>query len=161
MIETTPENRAGCASLLSQSLSDYGNAQRLLRVYGGNLRYCPPMKRWLIYDGARFRIDERDEIRKREPTRRRRDRSSRAPSSRSGAARSHSKARTPRGLAAELSARLLPPTADHLVLANLSQAGFYRKARQEAIQTKARADGCFVWGQKISRLATRLLRAGE
>jgi len=48
--------------LLSPYLNDYGNGQRLLAVHGKNIRFCPPMKRWFIWDGHRFRLDEKNRI---------------------------------------------------------------------------------------------------
>jgi putative DNA primase/helicase len=50
--------------LLWRPFNDYGNAQRLIDAYGCDLRYCSPMKKWLIWDGCRYRIDEKDEIRR-------------------------------------------------------------------------------------------------
>jgi P4 family phage/plasmid primase-like protien len=50
--------------LTGQPLNDYGNARRLIEVHGDSLRYCPPMKKWLIWDSRRFQIDEVDLIRK-------------------------------------------------------------------------------------------------
>jgi putative DNA primase/helicase len=48
--------------LLTPYLNDVGNAQRLLAVHGRNLRYCPPMRKWFIFDGHRFRMDEKKTI---------------------------------------------------------------------------------------------------
>jgi len=42
--------------------TDYGNAERLVARHGENLRYCPPWKRWLIWDGKRWCHDETQEI---------------------------------------------------------------------------------------------------
>jgi hypothetical protein len=46
-------------------LTDHGNAVRLVRRHGRDLRYCHPWKRWLVWDGARWREDDTGE-----PTRR-------------------------------------------------------------------------------------------
>jgi P4 family phage/plasmid primase-like protien len=43
-------------------LTDTGNAERLIRRHGEDLHYCHPWEKWLIWDGARFRLDERGEI---------------------------------------------------------------------------------------------------
>ena len=51
-------------SLLSHPFNDYGNAKRLLQMYGARLLYCPLMRKWLIWDGRRYEIDEKDQIRK-------------------------------------------------------------------------------------------------
>lgn len=48
--------------LLIQLFNDVGNAQRLLAVHGKNLRYCPAMKKWLVFDGHRFRLDDKNTI---------------------------------------------------------------------------------------------------
>ena len=48
--------------LLIPYLNDVGNAERLLAVHGKNLRYCPPMRKWFIWDGHRFRMDEKNTI---------------------------------------------------------------------------------------------------
>jgi hypothetical protein len=48
--------------LLAPYLNDVGNAERLLAVHGKNLRYCPPMRTWFIWDGHRFRRDEKNTI---------------------------------------------------------------------------------------------------
>jgi putative DNA primase/helicase len=51
-------------NLLCQSFNDYGNAQRLIQMYGTDLLYCPAMRKFLIWDGRRFAVDEKDAIRK-------------------------------------------------------------------------------------------------
>src|SRR5215210_6004739 len=38
---------------------DAGNAERLADRHGANLRYCFPWGKWLVYDGARWRVDDR------------------------------------------------------------------------------------------------------
>lgn len=49
--------------LQSQSLSDLGNANRLIKVHGENIRYCTPMGKWFLWDECRWKVDYRDEIR--------------------------------------------------------------------------------------------------
>ena len=44
-----------CAGLLC---SDIGNGKRLALRYGRHLRYCHPWKKWLVYDGKRWRLDD-------------------------------------------------------------------------------------------------------
>jgi putative DNA primase/helicase len=41
---------------------DAGNAERLADRHGANLRYCYPWGRWLVYDGARWREDDRGAV---------------------------------------------------------------------------------------------------
>jgi P4 family phage/plasmid primase-like protien len=51
--------------LCAEQRNDYGNARRILKVLGEDIRYCPPLKKWLIWDGWRWAIDEADAIRQR------------------------------------------------------------------------------------------------
>jgi putative DNA primase/helicase len=44
--------------------NDHGNALRLNALYGDRLRYCHPFKKWLIWDGRRWAIDETEQARK-------------------------------------------------------------------------------------------------
>ena len=44
--------------LLSQHFSDYGNSERLITLYGDRLRYCHAFKRWLVWDGRRWAVDD-------------------------------------------------------------------------------------------------------
>jgi putative DNA primase/helicase len=37
--------------------TDLGNARRLVRLYGGKLRYCGPWAKWLAWDGRRWAVD--------------------------------------------------------------------------------------------------------
>ena len=43
--------------LLLQLRNDTGNADRLIAKYGSRLRYCPPLKKWLVWDGRRWAVD--------------------------------------------------------------------------------------------------------
>jgi putative DNA primase/helicase len=40
------------------ALTDLGNAQRLAHRHGRKLRYCTPIRAWLIWDGSRWRRDD-------------------------------------------------------------------------------------------------------
>jgi len=44
--------------LLSQLHNDHGNALRLIAMHGRDVRFCHPMRRWLIWDGKRWLISE-------------------------------------------------------------------------------------------------------
>jgi P4 family phage/plasmid primase-like protien len=44
-------------NLLRYLQNDHGNAERLIAVYGDVLRFCHPMKKWLVWDGRRWVID--------------------------------------------------------------------------------------------------------
>lgn len=48
-----------------ESLTDLGNAERLVRLYGENLRYVHPWRRWLAWDGRRWAIDTSGEASRR------------------------------------------------------------------------------------------------
>jgi putative DNA primase/helicase len=37
--------------------TDYGNAQRLIARHGRDLRYCPSLGHWLVWDGRRWAVD--------------------------------------------------------------------------------------------------------
>ena len=40
--------------LLSQPFTDSGNAERLVSLHGRDIRFCPEMKKWLVWDGWRW-----------------------------------------------------------------------------------------------------------
>lgn len=42
--------------------SDLGNAQRLVRLYGDDLRYCHDWQKWLCWDGRRWAIDQNETV---------------------------------------------------------------------------------------------------
>lgn len=42
--------------------TDLGNAERLVAHHRGGIRYCPPRRKWLRWDGTRWEWDERDDI---------------------------------------------------------------------------------------------------
>jgi putative DNA primase/helicase len=39
-------------------LTDRGNAIRMVSWHGNDLRHCHPMRKWLVWDGARWRLDD-------------------------------------------------------------------------------------------------------
>jgi len=43
-------------------LTDYGNAERLVRDHGNNLKHCGPFGKWFSWDGKRWRDDETGEV---------------------------------------------------------------------------------------------------
>jgi putative DNA primase/helicase len=43
-------------------LTDLGNAERLIARHGHNLRYCYPRRKWFVWDGTRWKIDENGEV---------------------------------------------------------------------------------------------------
>lgn len=44
--------------LLSQPLTDTGNAERLVALHGSDIRYCAAERRWYVWDGRRWRKDD-------------------------------------------------------------------------------------------------------
>lgn len=46
----------------SYRLTDYGNAERFVARHGRDVRYCKPWKKWLVWDGRRWTVDERGEV---------------------------------------------------------------------------------------------------
>jgi putative DNA primase/helicase len=40
------------------NLTDLGNAQRMVALHGSNLRFCGARKRWLVWDGMRWTVDD-------------------------------------------------------------------------------------------------------
>jgi putative DNA primase/helicase len=42
--------------------TDYGNAERLTRLFGEKLRYCSKWKVWFTWDGTRWKLDETDAV---------------------------------------------------------------------------------------------------
>ncbi len=41
-----------------ENLTDVGNARRLVAMHGQDVRYCPPLGKWLVWDGKRWAVDE-------------------------------------------------------------------------------------------------------
>jgi putative DNA primase/helicase len=57
--DRTPSNDS---LLWSYPLTDLGNAERLIHLHGEDLRFCHPWRKWLVWDGRRFRIDATAEL---------------------------------------------------------------------------------------------------
>jgi putative DNA primase/helicase len=51
--------------LLAPHFSDYGNSRRLIALYGEDLRYCHDFRKWLVWDGARWAVDDCEQSRHR------------------------------------------------------------------------------------------------
>ena len=52
------------AQLASVARTDIGNAERLVKRYGAGIRYCHPWKKWLTWDGKRWKVDATAAIRR-------------------------------------------------------------------------------------------------
>jgi P4 family phage/plasmid primase-like protien len=46
-------------------LTDYGNAERLVKCHGANLRYCEAWGKWLVWDDSRWAVDRTGEVMRR------------------------------------------------------------------------------------------------
>src|SRR4051812_11458060 len=55
---------AGALDLTEYPFNDYGNSQRVIALHGAKMRYCHAFRKWLIYDGRRWAIDDADQSRK-------------------------------------------------------------------------------------------------
>jgi len=53
---STPSTRG--EPLEPEHLTDLGNARRLVRLFGDDVRYVPPLKKWLLWDTTRWQPDE-------------------------------------------------------------------------------------------------------
>jgi len=56
----TPKAQKG--GLWDFPLTDYGNAERLVLLFGQDLRYCHPWKQWLVWDRCRWVEDATAEV---------------------------------------------------------------------------------------------------
>ena len=50
--------------LLKQLRNDTGNADRLILKFGHHLRYCPAFRKWLVWDGRRWAVDDQGAARR-------------------------------------------------------------------------------------------------
>ncbi len=51
-------------ALLKQLRNDTGNADRLILKFGRHLRYCPAFRKWLVWDGRRWAVDDQGAARR-------------------------------------------------------------------------------------------------
>ncbi|HKY41366.1 MAG TPA: phage/plasmid primase, P4 family [Polyangiaceae bacterium] len=61
--EWTPDDERGSGTRVAAfpnafNCTDLGNAERLIARYRDRVRYCPQRKKWLLWDGVRWRWDE-------------------------------------------------------------------------------------------------------
>jgi putative DNA primase/helicase len=55
----TPDANSGRAhNLLSQPFTDTGNAERLIALYGRDIRFCAETKKWFVWDGRRWNSED-------------------------------------------------------------------------------------------------------
>ncbi len=50
-------NNQQCGNDARENLTDLGNSRRLVRLYGKDLRYCHPWRRWLCWNGKQWASD--------------------------------------------------------------------------------------------------------
>jgi len=50
--------------LLPRLHNDHGNAERLTAMYGEDLKYCHAFRKWLVWDGMRWAVDDTDQARR-------------------------------------------------------------------------------------------------
>jgi putative DNA primase/helicase len=50
--------------LLWHPQTDTGNAERLVAMFGDRIRFCSEWKKWLLWDGTRWKVDSLGEIRR-------------------------------------------------------------------------------------------------
>ena len=62
--DSLPESDTGAPDLLTYLYNDHGNAERLIALYGEDLRYCHAFKKWLVWDGMRWAVDDTDQARR-------------------------------------------------------------------------------------------------
>jgi putative DNA primase/helicase len=67
-VPDTPDElmaRAEAEARHLEHLTDLGNARRLVRRNGEDLRFCPPLRKWFAWDGMRWRPDATREVHRR------------------------------------------------------------------------------------------------
>jgi putative DNA primase/helicase len=60
-----PDRAGDVPDLLPHLHNDHGNAERLIAIYGKDLKYCHAFKKWLVWDGMRWAVDDTDQARHR------------------------------------------------------------------------------------------------
>ena len=59
---TIAKAKSGRTAEQSCKLTDIGNAKRLVLRHGKNLRYCYPMKNWLVWNGVHWEVDNLGQV---------------------------------------------------------------------------------------------------
>jgi P4 family phage/plasmid primase-like protien len=62
LIESALQSVEGEPDLIRFSFTDSGNADRLVTLHGGNLRYCFAFRKWLVWNGQRWTVDETGQV---------------------------------------------------------------------------------------------------
>ncbi len=58
------EHAGEVPDLITSLHNDHGNAERLIALYGDDLKYCHAYKKWLVWDGMRWAVDDTDQARR-------------------------------------------------------------------------------------------------
>ena len=58
LIETAFERTTDPPGLMRFHYADTGNADRLVMLHGADLRYCFAFRKWMVWDGRRWTVDE-------------------------------------------------------------------------------------------------------
>jgi len=58
----TPKGVDGMAPSFATALTDLGNAERLVRDHGADIRWVAAWKRWIVWDGRRWSVDETGQV---------------------------------------------------------------------------------------------------
>lgn len=65
MPDVPAQKHTSASTTVSEHETDLGNARRLVAEYGVDLRFCKPWKKWLVWDGQRWREDATGEVMRR------------------------------------------------------------------------------------------------
>ena len=58
------DQKVGFPDLLHYAYTDTGNAERLVRLYGSNIRFCAETKKWLVWDGRRWSFEDSRQVKR-------------------------------------------------------------------------------------------------
>ncbi len=58
------KERGARPNLLNYLFNDHGNAERLIALSGDDLKYCHALKKWLVWDGRRWAVDDTAQARR-------------------------------------------------------------------------------------------------
>jgi putative DNA primase/helicase len=58
----TPQTQEPSPAPTIFNLTDTGNAERFAQQHGHNVRYCEPWKKWLVWDGCRWKKDNINQV---------------------------------------------------------------------------------------------------
>lgn len=65
LAEVNPPPTVQTEIAVTYNLTDLGNARRLVKRHGQDIRYCHPWEKWLVWDGTRWVFDTSGEVHRR------------------------------------------------------------------------------------------------